>query len=176
MTFVLLVTFAWFEVFRLIVGAADIVDRVNRGPFLTSPLGANLDPRGEVIHQDQFFVHFPGVNSSEFSAENLPPKNVGKNGIFRGKSFENRFSKKFRGKKCTTNRPQVLSLSPGGEVIPWGWNYLLAPSILLNIRECAPSGVNEGVNIPPRGQIFVEWPSYPLILRYSSKKSILDIF
>jgi hypothetical protein len=28
------------------------VGRVTRGPFLTSPLGANFDPRGEVVPQE----------------------------------------------------------------------------------------------------------------------------
>jgi hypothetical protein len=31
--------------------------------------------------------------------------------------------------------------------------FSVCPSILLNSRECSPLGVNEGVNIPPRGQI-----------------------
>jgi hypothetical protein len=31
--------------------------------------------------------------------------------------------------------------------------FSVGPSILLNSRECTPLGVNEGVNIPPRGQI-----------------------
>jgi hypothetical protein len=34
-----------------------------------------------------------------------------------------------------------------------GGKFSVYPSILLNIRECSPLGVNEGVNIPPRGQI-----------------------
>jgi hypothetical protein len=68
------------------------------GPFLTSPLGAKLAPRGEFY-------------------------------------------------------------SPGSNFVPWGWSYPLGvkfsvcPSILLNNRECSPLGVNEGVNIPPRGPI-----------------------
>jgi hypothetical protein len=37
-----------------------------------------------------------------------------------------------------------VKLSPGGEV---------HPSILLKSRECSPLGVNEGVKIPPWGQI-----------------------
>jgi hypothetical protein len=32
-------------------------------------------------------------------------------------------------------------------------NFSVRPSILLNNRECAPLGVNEGVKIHPRGQI-----------------------
>jgi hypothetical protein len=44
----------------------------SRGPFLTLPLGANFDLRGEVV-------------------------------------------------------PQGWILSPVSKVIPWGWNYLLAP-------------------------------------------------
>jgi hypothetical protein len=57
-----------------------------RGPFLTSPLGANFDPQGQ---------------------------------------------------SC----PSGMSLSPRGEVIPWGWNSLFDPSILLNSREwTAPLG------------------------------------
>jgi hypothetical protein len=49
-------------------------------------------------------------------------------------------------------------VSSGGEVVLWGWSYPLGvkfsvcPSILLNSRECSPLGVNEGVNIPPRGE------------------------
>jgi hypothetical protein len=48
--------------------------------------------------------------------------------------------------------PRGEFLSPRGESIPWGWNSLFS-SILLNSRECSPLGVNEGVNIPHRGQI-----------------------
>jgi hypothetical protein len=65
----------------------------------------------------RFFVHFSGENFGENSAENFPPKNVGKNGIFRGKSFEKSFFQEipgnflqkviFRRKKCTKNWPLV---------------------------------------------------------------------
>jgi hypothetical protein len=47
--------------------------------------------------------------------------------------------------------PQEWILSPRGEVIPWGWNSV-CPSILLNSIVWSPLGVNDGVNIPPRGQ------------------------
>jgi hypothetical protein len=47
--------------------------------------------------------------------------------------------------------PQGWTLSPGGEVIPWGWNSLY--------------GLNEGVNIPPWGQISPRGPSSPLGVR-----------
>jgi hypothetical protein len=63
----------------------------HRGPFLTSPLGANFDP-------------------------------------------------------------QWWFLPPGGELIPWGVKFSVCPSILLKRRKSSPLGVNEGVNIPPRGQ------------------------
>jgi hypothetical protein len=43
-----------------------------------------------------------------------------------------------------------VKLSPGGEIVS------VRPSIILNNRECSPLGVNEGVNIPPRG------PNLPL--------------
>jgi hypothetical protein len=66
-------------------------NELSRGPFLTSPLGANFDPRSEVV-------------------------------------------------------PQVLILSLGVK-------FSVRPSILLNIRECSPLGVNKRVKIPPRGQI-----------------------
>jgi hypothetical protein len=62
-----------------------------RGPFLTSPLGANFDPRGEVV-------------------------------------------------------PQGWILSPKVKLS-------VRPSILPNSRECSLLGVNEGMNIPPRGKI-----------------------
>jgi hypothetical protein len=54
--------------------------------------------------------------------------------------------------------PLWLNLTPRGEVVHQGWNYPLelkfsvCPSIFLKWRECSPLGVNEGVNIPPRGQ------------------------
>jgi hypothetical protein len=55
--------------------------------------------------------------------------------------------------------PRGKIWSPGGNFVPWEWSYPLGvklsvrPSILLNSRECSPLGVNERVNIPPRGQI-----------------------
>jgi hypothetical protein len=51
------------------------------------------------------------------------------------------------------------NFSPRGKFCPLGWSYPLGvkfsvrPSILQNIRECSPLGVNKGVNIPPRVQI-----------------------
>jgi hypothetical protein len=42
--------------------------------------------------------------------------------------------------------PQGVKSSPGVK-------FSVRPPILLNSRECSPLGVNEGVNIPPRGQI-----------------------
>jgi hypothetical protein len=39
-----------------------------------------------------------------------------------------------------------------GEVIPWGLNSLFAPPFFLTV-ESSTLGVNEGMNIPPRGQI-----------------------
>jgi hypothetical protein len=59
-----------------------------------------------------------------------------------------------RGKLSTPGRlcPQEWTLSRRGEVIPWRWNSLVRPSILINSKECWPLGVNKGVNIPPRGQ------------------------
>jgi hypothetical protein len=53
----------------------------------------------------------------------------------------------------------ILNFAPRGEFVPWGCCYPLGVkfsvclSILLNNRECSPLGVNEGMNIPPRGQI-----------------------
>jgi hypothetical protein len=50
--------------------------------------------------------------------------------------------------------PQGWILSPGaGWSYPMGVKFSVCTSILLNIRECSPLGVNKGVNIPPRGQI-----------------------
>jgi hypothetical protein len=67
-----------------------------------------------------FRTIFPGKIFGENSGENFPTQNVGKNGIFRGKSFEKSFFQEvlrnfplkviFRGKKCTKNRPLVISL------------------------------------------------------------------
>jgi hypothetical protein len=58
---------------------------------------------------------FSGEKFGENSAENFLHKNVGKIVIFRGKSFENLFFKKFhgifRGKKCTKNRPLETRIS-----------------------------------------------------------------
>jgi hypothetical protein len=48
--------------------------------------------------------------------------------------------------------PQRWILTPGGEVI-LRWGFPVRPSILLNSRECSPLGVNEWVDISPRGQI-----------------------
>jgi hypothetical protein len=94
----------------------------NWGPFLTSPLGAKLAPRG-----------------------NFCP--------------------------------------PEANFVPWGWSYPLrvkfsvCPSILLNNRECSTLGVNEGVNIPPRGQISPqgwsqEWPSGPQGWNWSPRRNV----
>jgi hypothetical protein len=47
--------------------------------------------------------------------------------------------------------------SPRGELCPLGVKCSVRPSILLNSRECSPLGVNEGVNISPRGQISPLW-------------------
>jgi hypothetical protein len=69
----------------------------------------------------RFFVHFSGENFGENSAENFPPKNVGKkNGIFCGKSFKKSFFQEiprnfqrkviFRGKKCTKNLPHLAEI------------------------------------------------------------------
>jgi hypothetical protein len=49
--------------------------------------------------------------------------------------------------------PQGWILSPKCEVIPCGWSSLFAPLFVRTV-ECWPLGVNEGVNIPPRGTIF----------------------
>jgi hypothetical protein len=46
----------------------------------------------------------------------------------------------------------MFNFAPAGEVIPWGWNSLLAPPFFLTVESVHP-GVNEGVNITPRGQI-----------------------
>jgi hypothetical protein len=64
-----------------------------------------------------FRTFFSGENFGENSTENFPPKMLGKNGIFHGKSFEKSFFQEipqnflrkviFRGKKCTKNRPKV---------------------------------------------------------------------
>jgi hypothetical protein len=47
-----------------------------------------------------------------------------------------------------------VKLSPGGEI-------LFCPSVLLNSGECSSLGVNEGVNISPRGQ------SSPLVAKFT---------
>jgi hypothetical protein len=71
------------------------------------PLGENLPH----LSGADFSYIFSGENFGENSAENFPPKMLGKNGIFRGKSFEKSFFQEiprkviFRGKKCTKNRP-----------------------------------------------------------------------
>jgi hypothetical protein len=44
-------------------------------------------------------------------------------------------------------------LSTRGVKYPLGVKFSVRPYIILNSRECSPVGVNEGVNIPPRGQI-----------------------
>jgi hypothetical protein len=53
----------------------------------------------------------------------------------------------------------ILNFAPRGKLWPQGrscppWvKFSVHPSILLHCRECSPLRVNEGVNIPPRGQI-----------------------
>jgi hypothetical protein len=49
--------------------------------------------------------------------------------------------------------PPGAKLSPRGEFVPWGWNSLFAPSILLNNKVCSSLRGNEGGNFTPRGQI-----------------------
>jgi hypothetical protein len=44
-----------------------------------------------------------------------------------------------------------VKLSPGVKLFP-GVKLSVCPFILLNSRECSPLAVNEGVNIPSRGQ------------------------
>jgi hypothetical protein len=65
--------------------------RMERGPFIISPLGANCDPEEQ--------------------------------------------------------SPLGVKSSPGGEIV-----CLPLQFFYVNCRECSPLGVNEGVNIPPRGQ------------------------
>jgi hypothetical protein len=48
--------------------------------------------------------------------------------------------------------------------------FSVCPSILLNGRKCSPLGVNEGVNISPRGQ------SSPLGAKGEVKNGPLDSF
>jgi hypothetical protein len=47
---------------------------------------------------------------------------------------------------------QVRSCPMGVKLSP-GVKFSVRPSILLYSRECSPLGVNQVVNIPPRGQI-----------------------
>jgi hypothetical protein len=72
---------------------------------------------------DFSYIFFWGKFWGKFRGK-FSPKNVGKNGIFRGKSFEKSFFQKipwnfprkviFRGKKCTKNRPlgSLVELRP----------------------------------------------------------------
>jgi hypothetical protein len=63
--------------------------------------------------------------------------------------------------------PQGRSCPPEVSFVPWGWSYPLGvkfsvrPFILLG-KQCSPlgGGVNEGVNIPPRGQISSLWVKF----------------
>jgi hypothetical protein len=87
------------------------------GDFFTNSPGAD------------FSYIFSGENLGENSAENFPPKNVGKNGIFRGKNFENSFFQEipwnflrkviFRGKN-------VIKIGP--------WSPWMAPGLFLGRR------------------------------------------
>jgi hypothetical protein len=75
------------------------------GNFFTDSSGAD------------FSYIFSGENFGGNSAENFPPKMLGKNGIFGGKSFEKLFFQEipqnfrpkviFRRKKCTKNWPLI---------------------------------------------------------------------
>jgi hypothetical protein len=59
-------------------------------------------------------------------------------------------------------RPQGWTLSPGGEVIPWGLKFSVCLSILLNRRECSPPVWTKGLTFP-LGDKFNPWgPSSPL--------------
>jgi hypothetical protein len=63
-----------------------------------------------------FRTFFPGKSLGKIPRNIFPPKMLGKNGIFRGKSFEKSFFQEilqnfprkviFRGKKCTKNQPR----------------------------------------------------------------------
>jgi hypothetical protein len=54
-----------------------------------------------------------------------------------------------QGRRCP---PGLVNFVPKGWSYPMGVKFSVCPSILLNNRERSPLGVNEGVNIPPRGQ------------------------
>jgi hypothetical protein len=49
--------------------------------------------------------------------------------------------------------PLGANFDPRGEFCPMGVKFSVGPSFPLNSRECSPLGLNEGVNIPPWGQI-----------------------
>jgi hypothetical protein len=53
-------------------------------------------------------------------------------------------------------------LSPRGEFCSLEVKFSVHPSIFLNSRERSPLGVNEGVNIPPRGPISPLGAKFPL--------------
>jgi hypothetical protein len=72
-----------------------------------------------------------------------------------------------------------VKLSPRGEFCPLGVKFSVRLSLLLNCKlyvECLSLGVNEGVNIPPRGQISPRRPSSPLgvKLRMALRISVFD--
>jgi hypothetical protein len=49
--------------------------------------------------------------------------------------------------------PPGVNFVPYGRSYPLGVKFSVCPYIFFNSRECSPVGVNEGVNITPRGQI-----------------------
>jgi hypothetical protein len=69
--------------------------------------------------------------------------------------------------------PQGRRCPPGVIFVPSGLSYTLRvkfsvrPSILQNSRECSPLGVNEGVNIPPKGQISPLRAKFPLGVKFT---------
>jgi hypothetical protein len=79
-------------------------------PTLFSKL-SKCQVKFKYVHMGSIFrTFFSGENFGENSAENFPPKMLGKMEFSAEKVLKNRFSKKFRGKKCTKNRPQEVIL------------------------------------------------------------------
>jgi hypothetical protein len=58
--------------------------------------------------------------------------------------------------------PPRVKLATGEKLTPRGEDYLFAPSILLNSRECSTLGLNEGVGIPRRSKDYPGGQTSPL--------------
>jgi hypothetical protein len=100
-----------------------------RGPFLTTPLGANFDPRvWEPIWLSGKMMEWENKGNQKIPGSLPSPGNLKKN-------FDPR-----------------AKLSPRRQFCPLGVKVSVRPSILLNSRECSPNISPLGAKFTPVGQ------------------------